>query len=186
MNDYKALMISLWQSACQDTPTRPSARVEDGHFVLTVTGNRGAWGDICRAAGVPDGTVQTVTGDTLTARWPSVADAIFGRTGYIAAIMPGYEMRAAQLHMARLIQRAIEMGAPAVVEAGTGTGKSFAYAAVCMALGKKVIISTSNKALQMQLLTRFVFSAFSRQASSGRPAATTPAAPSAMIWKSGL
>lgn len=151
MSDYKALMISLWQSACQDTPTRPSARVEGGHFVLTITGNRGAWGDIVRAAGVPENAEQSITGDTLTARWPSVADAIFGQTGHIAAIMPGYEMRAAQLHMARLIQRAIEMGAPAVVEAGTGTGKSFAYAAVCMALGKKVIISTSNKALQMQL-----------------------------------
>ena len=68
--------------------------------------------------------------------------------------MPGYEMRAAQLHMARLVQRAIEMGQPAVVEAGTGTGKSFAYAAVCMALNKKLRISTSNKALQMQLIDK--------------------------------
>lgn len=151
MNDYKTLMVALWQSACQDAPARPSARVVDGHFVLTINGNRGAWGDIVRAAGAPDSAEQTVDGDTLTVRWPSVGDAIFGQDGMIAAILPGYEMRAPQLHMARLVQRAIEMGEPAVVEAGTGTGKSFAYAAVCMAMNKKVVISTSNKALQMQL-----------------------------------
>ena len=63
-------------------------------------------------------------------------------------------MRLPQLYMARLVQRAIEMGQPAVVEAGTGTGKTFSYAAVCMALNKKVIISTSNKALQMQLIEK--------------------------------
>lgn len=154
MNDYRSLMLSLWQSACQDTPKRPSARVEAGHFVLTITGNRGAWTDICKAAGVPDCAEQTVEGDTLTARWPSVADEIFGADGLIAAKLPRYEVRAAQLHMARLVQRAIEMGEPAVIEAGTGTGKSFAYAAVCMAMNKKVVISTSNKALQMQLIDK--------------------------------
>ena len=153
-NDLRTMMLSLWQSACQDAPKRPSARVENGHFVLTVNGNRGAWTDIVRAAGVPEGAEQTVEGDTLTARWPSIADAIFGPDGMIAAHLPNYEPRAPQLHMARLVQRAIEMGEPAVIEAGTGTGKSFAYAAVCMALNKKVVISTSNKALQMQLIDK--------------------------------
>jgi len=153
-NDYTALMISLWQSACQDAPKRPSARVEDGHFVLTVNGNRPNWTAILQTAGVPESATQTVDGDTLTARWPSVADSIFGHGGMMAQVLPNYEVRAPQLHMARMVQRAIEMGQPAVVEAGTGTGKSFAYAAVCMALGKKVIISTSNKALQMQLLDK--------------------------------
>ncbi len=152
--DYRTLMISLWQSACQDTPKRPSARVEDGCFVLTINGNRGDWAAICQAAGVPSTAVQTIEGDTLTARWPSVADAIFGPGGHIAALLPNYEPRAPQLHMARLVQRAIEMQCPAVVEAGTGTGKSYAYAAICMAMGKKVIISTSNKALQMQLIDK--------------------------------
>ena len=102
MNDYRSLMLSLWQSACQDTPKRPSATVQNGRFVLTITGNRGAWTDICKAAGVPDCAEQTVSGDTLTARWPSVADQIFGADGLIAARLPRYEVRAAQLHMARL------------------------------------------------------------------------------------
>ena len=154
MNDYQTLMLSLWQSACQDAPNRPSARVVDGHFVLTVNGNRSHWTDICKAAGVPDGAEQTVSDDTLTVRWPSVADAIFGPGGAIAKLLPNYEVRAPQMHMARMVQRSIEMGCPAVIEAGTGTGKSFAYAAVCMALNKKLIVSTSNKALQMQLIDK--------------------------------
>ena len=154
MSDYQALMISLWQSACQDTPSRPSAQCRDGHFVLTVNGNRDNWSDIVRAAGAPDHAEQTISGDTLTVRWPSVADTIFGAGGLIARLLPNYEPRAPQLHMARMIQRAIEMQCPAVVEAGTGTGKSFAYAAVCMAMGKRVVISTSNKALQMQLIDK--------------------------------
>lgn len=152
--DYTSLMISLWQSACQDTPKRPSARVEDGHFVLTINGNRNNWAAITQAAGVPAHAVQTIDGDTLTVRWPSVADQIFGADGAIAQLLPNYEVRLPQLYMARLVQRAIEMGQPAVVEAGTGTGKSYAYAAICMALNKKVIISTSNKALQMQLIEK--------------------------------
>ena len=152
--DYTALMIGLWQSACQDTPKRPSARVEDGHFVLTINGNRDNWAAIVQAAGVPAEAPQHIDGDTLTVRWPSVADQIFGEGGLIAQALPGYEVRKPQLYMARLVQRAIEMGQPAVVEAGTGTGKSYAYAAVCMALGKRVIISTSNKALQMQLVEK--------------------------------
>ncbi len=151
MSDYTSLMLNLWQSACQDTPKRPSARVEDGCFVLTINGNRDNWAAIVQAAGVPAEAPQTIDGDTLTVRWPSIADAIFGQDGAIASYLDRYEVRAPQLHMARLVQRAIEMRQPAVVEAGTGTGKSFAYAAVCMAMGKKVIISTSNKALQMQL-----------------------------------
>ena len=154
MNDFRTLMISLWQSACQDTPKRPSARVEDGHFVLTVNGNRGNWAAITQAAGVPANATTTIDGDTMVVRWPSVADQIFGAHGHIAKLLPNYEVRLPQLYMARLVQRAIEMREPAVVEAGTGTGKSYAYAAVCMALNKKVIISTSNKALQMQLVEK--------------------------------
>jgi len=154
MSDYTSLMLNLWQSACQDTPKRPSARVVDGHFVLTINGNRDNWAAIVQAAGVPAEAPQTIDGDTLTVRWPSVADQIFGADGLIAQLLPNYEVRLPQLYMARLTQRAIEMGQPAVVEAGTGTGKTFSYAAVCMALGKKVIISTSNKALQMQLIEK--------------------------------
>jgi ATP-dependent DNA helicase DinG len=125
--------------------------MDGGHFLLSIRGNRERWAEICEAAGVPSHAEQIEDGDALYVRWPSVADDIFGPKGLIAQALPYYEMRLPQLHMARLVQRAIEMRQPAIVEAGTGTGKSFAYAAVCMAMGKRVAISTSNKALQMQL-----------------------------------
>ena len=65
--------------------------------------------------------------------------------------LPNYEPRIPQLHMARMIQRTIEMDDTCIIEAGTGVGKSFAYAAIGMAMNRRMVISTSNKALQMQL-----------------------------------
>ncbi len=147
----QALIYDIWESACQDAPIRPSGKVEDGRFVLTITGNRDNWANLVQRAGVPSGAEQTIDGDTLTVRWPSLADKIFGAGGLIAQRLDNYEVRLPQLYMARMVQRAIEMDAPAMVEAGTGVGKSYAYAAMCMMMGKRCIISTSNKALQMQL-----------------------------------
>ncbi len=153
MSNLQPLMFDLWESACTDVPQRPSARVIDGEFVMTINGNRGNWATLVAAAGVPSTATQTIDGDTLICRWPSHADAIFGEGGMLAQHFgAGYEVRAPQVQMARLVQRSIEMSAPAVIEAGTGTGKSFAYAAIAMAMGKKLVISTSNKNLQMQLV----------------------------------
>lgn len=149
--DIKQTFRRLWEAACMDAPLRPSVQVQDGHFVLTITGNETQWEELTRAAGAPHYAERTVNGTVLTVRWPSHADAIFGANGLIAQRLPNYEVRLPQLHMARLVQRAIEMNEPLVVEAGTGVGKSYAYAAICMAMGKRVVISTSNKALQMQL-----------------------------------
>ena len=152
MDNLNALMLRLWESACADSPQRPSCKVADGHFVLTIHGNQAQWVALCEAAHTPASAQQEVSGDTLTMRWPSYADEIFGEGGLIARKLgAAYEVRQSQLQMARLVQRAIEMRGPAVVEAGTGVGKSFAYAAICMAMNRKVCISTSNKALQMQL-----------------------------------
>lgn len=147
----QALIYDIWESACQDAPIRPSGKVENGQFVMTITGNRDNWANLVQRAGVPDHAVQTIDGDTLTVRWPSLADEIFGADGLIAQRLDNYEVRLPQLYMARMVQRAIEMDAPAMVEAGTGVGKSYAYAAICMMMGKRCVISTSNKALQMQL-----------------------------------
>ena len=150
----KSLLRRMWESACKDAPERPSCRVEAGMFVLTITGNRDNWVSLMQLNGAPAGASQTIAGDTLRCTWPSHADIIFGADGLMAQRLPGYTPRSAQLHMGRLVQRAIEMQDVAVIEAGTGTGKSFAYAAVCMAMGKQVVISTSNKALQTQLYTK--------------------------------
>lgn len=159
MSDNSRMASQLrrwWESACRDKPERQSIRVEDGRFVLTLKGRREGWVEAVRANGVPGDAHQVVddAAGTLTLSWPSHADAIFGPGGMMAAALPNYEPRLPQLYMARLVQRAIEMRDVAAIEAGTGTGKSFAYAAICMAMGKQVVISTSNKALQSQLYTK--------------------------------
>lgn len=148
------LIRDLWQSAVQDSPKRPSCTVKDGNFVLTVTGNRAKWLEICDLSGVPSSATQVVDGDTLTITWPSVSDQLFAVTGPIAQRKNNYELRTQQLYVSRLVQRAIEMNDAACIEAGTGTGKSFAVLAPSLALNKKVVISTSNKALQAQYMEK--------------------------------
>ena len=56
--------------------------------------------------------------------------------------------------MAEAIERAIAEGAAIAVEAGTGTGKTFAYLAPALLSGGKVIVSTGTKTLQDQLYDR--------------------------------
>ncbi len=70
----------------------------------------------------------------------------------IARALAGYEVRAAQLEMARAIHRGFAEKMPVVVEAGTGTGKSFAALVPAVLTGKRVVISTATIALQEQYL----------------------------------
>ena len=68
--------------------------------------------------------------------------------------MPGYRPRAQQLEMAQAILSAIRSRGILAVEAGTGTGKTFAYLAPALLAGGKVIVSTGTKTLQDQLCER--------------------------------
>lgn len=81
---------------------------------------------------------------------------LLGPEGPIARKLPNYELRECQIEMARLVQRAIEEERCAVIEAGTGTGKSLAYLIPIILAGKKLIVSTANKALQAQLYEKDV------------------------------
>ena len=56
--------------------------------------------------------------------------------------------------MAQAVEQAIEDRSILIAEAGTGTGKTFAYLAPALARGGKVIISTGTKTLQDQLFSR--------------------------------
>ena len=56
--------------------------------------------------------------------------------------------------MAQAILAAIESEGVAVLEAGTGTGKTVAYLVPALLAGGKVIISTGTKNLQDQLFHR--------------------------------
>ncbi|GCE11481.1 helicase C-terminal domain-containing protein [Tengunoibacter tsumagoiensis] len=71
--------------------------------------------------------------------------------GVLSESLPGYEERPAQVEMASLISRAITESTPAIIEAGTGTGKSLAYLVPIVRSGEVAIVSTANKALQEQL-----------------------------------
>src|SRR5438034_954205 len=68
--------------------------------------------------------------------------------------LPGAEHRPQQIEMARLIEKAIASGRHALIEAGTGSGKSFGYLIPILETGKKAVISTGTIALQEQLLTK--------------------------------
>ena len=65
--------------------------------------------------------------------------------------LPGYRERPAQIEMAGLVCQALIEGRHALLEAGTGTGKSQSYLLPVVRSGKVAIISTANKALQEQL-----------------------------------
>lgn len=80
------------------------------------------------------------------------AQAVLGPHGVFAERMPGYEPRAAQLEMARAVERALAHDGTLLVEAGTGTGKTLAYLVPALLSGKKVVISTGTKTLQDQIM----------------------------------
>lgn len=152
--ELRKSLIEWFTDAAIGQSKRPSVQLIDGYWQMTIKGDSSKWAITCAHAGVPADAEQIIADGTLTVRWPSYADAIFADGGLMAQNLPGYEPRIGQLHMARIIQRAIEMNEPATVEAPTGTGKSLTYAAIGMAMDKRMIIATSNKALQMQLVEK--------------------------------
>jgi ATP-dependent DNA helicase DinG len=79
---------------------------------------------------------------------------VFGEGGLLARHLTGFRPRPAQLEMARAVQRAIESRASLIAEAGTGTGKTFAYLVPAIVSGKRVIVSTGTKNLQDQLFNK--------------------------------
>jgi ATP-dependent DNA helicase DinG len=64
----------------------------------------------------------------------------------------GYEERPEQLRMAEVVERALADDSVALVEAGTGTGKTLAYLVPALLSGKKVVVSTGTKTLQDQIM----------------------------------
>lgn len=81
-------------------------------------------------------------------------DHIFSPGGPLAAAVPGYSPRQAQLEMARAIEEAIRERATLIAEAGTGTGKTWAYLVPAFLSGVKVLVSTGTRTLQDQLFRR--------------------------------
>ncbi|MDR0528445.1 MAG: ATP-dependent DNA helicase [Zoogloeaceae bacterium] len=80
--------------------------------------------------------------------------AIFAPEGALALNIPNFRARPQQLHMAERIAAAIKNQRTLIAEAGTGTGKTFAYLVPALLFGGKVIVSTGTKTLQDQLFQK--------------------------------
>jgi ATP-dependent DNA helicase DinG len=78
-------------------------------------------------------------------------ESIFSLDGQLAKIIKGYIPRTAQIEMATTIATSIKNKQHLIAEAGTGTGKTFAYLIPAILSAKKVIVSTATKNLQDQL-----------------------------------
>ncbi|OCQ21991.1 ATP-dependent helicase [Pseudoalteromonas luteoviolacea] len=78
----------------------------------------------------------------------------FSSSGPLAQHFKGYKPRLPQIEMAVAIDGIVKNGGQCVVEAGTGTGKTFAYLVPALTNNNKVVISTGSKALQEQLYHR--------------------------------
>jgi ATP-dependent DNA helicase DinG len=79
---------------------------------------------------------------------------VFSSAGKLAQALEGYAYRPEQAAMAKAVGQALSSLEPLIVEAGTGTGKTFAYLVPALLSGRSVIISTGTRTLQDQLFRR--------------------------------
>lgn len=79
---------------------------------------------------------------------------IFGPGGPLQSALPDFKSRWQQLRMAQRVATALEHRETLVVEAGTGTGKTFAYLVPALLSGARVLISTGTRTLQDQLFSK--------------------------------
>ena len=80
--------------------------------------------------------------------------SLFAADGPLARQIPGYAPRNVQAEMAAAVAETLEHHDTLVVEAGTGTGKTFAYLVPALLSGRRVVISTGTLNLQDQLFYR--------------------------------
>jgi ATP-dependent DNA helicase DinG len=79
-------------------------------------------------------------------------DKILGSGSPLARLIENFEFRPSQMQMAGLIRRALHEKSKVIIEAGTGTGKTFGYLAPLVLSGKKTVLSTGTKNLQEQII----------------------------------
>src|SRR5690349_5802367 len=84
---------------------------------------------------------------------PDLSD-LLGAEGPLAGALPDFSPREQQQQLAAAVAHALEDMGVLVAEAGTGTGKTFAYLLPALLAGKRVLISTGTKTLQDQLYHR--------------------------------
>lgn len=84
----------------------------------------------------------------------SEIEAVLGPAGPLARELPGFKARPVQQRMAARIESALHEREVLLVEAGTGTGKTYAYLVPALLSGLRVLISTGTRTLQDQLFHR--------------------------------
>jgi ATP-dependent DNA helicase DinG len=109
------------------------------------------------AAPSPDDTAAQPSAESPAAsygKYDAEVDRIFGAGGPLAPAVGTFKPRQSQTEMAKAIAHAISEQGTLIAEAGTGTGKTFAYLVPALLWGGKTIISTGTKNLQDQLFSR--------------------------------
>jgi len=112
------------------------------------------------AVAAPDAPAATPAADVVPAaarpagKYDEELDRLFGPGGPLAPAVGTFKPRQSQTEMAKAIADAIAGQKVLMAEAGTGTGKTFAYLVPALLWGGKTIISTGTKNLQDQLFLR--------------------------------
>jgi ATP-dependent DNA helicase DinG len=134
---------------------RQGARIIQGLATVTKTGRAPAAQPTIANSPV-NGQISGCIPGSQTRYSPPVQELsdYFGEDSPLKAHLPGFQPRTGQSWMADAVADAIQQSSQLVVEAGTGTGKTFAYLLPALLSGRKTIISTGTKALQDQLYHR--------------------------------
>jgi ATP-dependent DNA helicase DinG len=149
--EMQAKLVEQWSRGCVSPVSSNGSIYEivDGKFHYAPAASLAPHLELLtRLSGIP----SNAQAQGLTWQWESVGDTVFSQR--LPKQIDNYELRQAQVNMARMVQRSHEMQQHAVIEAGTGTGKSYGYLYPTQELGLKIIVSTSNKALQAQLINK--------------------------------
>src|ERR1700749_185596 len=96
---------------------------------------------------------------------------LLGSEGPLARTLEGFAPREQQQTLAAAVARALQDMQVLVAEAGTGTGKTFAYLLPALLSGRRVLFSTGTKTLQDQLFHRDLPAV---RTAIGSPAPTAP------------
>ena len=84
----------------------------------------------------------------------TTVDEAFRAGGVLERTLEGFVPRPSQRQMAVRVAEALAGREQLLIEAGTGTGKTFAYLVPALTAGLRVLISTGTRTLQDQLYMR--------------------------------
>ena len=97
---------------------------------------------------------ETAVSTAPAGKYDADIDRLFSAGGPLAPAVGSFSPRRSQTEMAKAIAQAIADQKTLIAEAGTGTGKTFAYLVPALLWGGKTIVSTGTKNLQDQLFLR--------------------------------